>query len=95
MEDKKYISKLIEMQQGFDIDKYRDINIKDSHTPFEGTPRKHPYDNSYLILFTDPFSHNKCYYEFSINSIGTIEEIGTISSEDGRNTYKVRLWIKK
>jgi len=47
------------------------------------------------VLLTDPFSDDKLFYEFPVSSISFIEEIGTITSVDGRSAQKLRLWIKK
>ena len=94
MEDKQYIQQLLEVAGKYEIDKYRDVN-KDSYTAFEGTPKKHPHDNNVLILFTSPFSEDKKFYEFTMESIGTIEDLGTVSSTDGQNVNKIRVWVKK
>lgn len=95
MDDVKYIKKLIQQSDSFEISTIRDIKLKDSHIPYEGTPKKHPTDDNILILLTDPFSRRSSFYEFSIESIGNIEELGTISSEDGDSAYMIRVWIRK
>ena len=48
-----------------------------------------------IILLSDPFSEKKFFYEFPVESIGLVEELGTISSDDGKNALQIRLWIKK
>ena len=95
MEEKIYLQKLLEMKSGYEVDIYRDINFKNEHLSFEGTPKKHPYDSSYLVLLSDPFAKNNHFYEFSLNSIGTIEDMGTITSEDGKSANRVRVWVRK
>ena len=95
MDEIQYVRKLIEMSESYDIDTVRDVNLNQTHTPFEGTPRKHPSDNNVLILVTAPFSKNKKFFEFTVDSIGNIEELGTISSENGSTAYKIRVWVKK
>ncbi|MCP4129822.1 MAG: hypothetical protein GY754_02280 [bacterium] len=95
MEEKKYVQKLLNMSDQFDIGRYRDLNIKETHTSFEGAPKKHPSDENVLILLTSPFSKNHKFFEFAINSIGAIEDLGTISAEDGQSSPKIRVWIKK
>jgi hypothetical protein len=52
-------------------------------------------DENILILLTSPFTSDKKFYEFYVNSIGSIEEIGTITSEKGESAIKVRVWVKK
>ncbi len=92
----RYIKKLIEKShRQFAIEKYREDDIPGSHRSFEGTPKKHPHDDSLMILLTDPFSKNKEFYEFTVDSIGHIEEIGTMTDEEGESAMKVRIWIKK
>lgn len=95
MENVKYVKKLIEQSASYEISKFKDNKIQDSHVPYEGSPKKHPTDDNILILLTDPFSRRSSFYEFSIESIGSIEELGTISSEDGSNAYMIRVWIRK
>jgi len=77
------------------IDKYRNINFFENHVAFVGTPKKHQYDKSKIILLSDPFSDKKIFYEFSIDTIDLVEELGTISSEDGKNALQIRIWVKK
>ncbi|MBN1500835.1 MAG: inorganic pyrophosphatase Ppa, partial [Spirochaetes bacterium] len=71
------------------------INFSEQHRIFEGTPQKDPNDPSKIILIVDPFSENESFYEFAVNSIAHIEEIGTISDNEGKNAIQVKLWIKK
>ncbi len=92
----RYIKRLIEKShRQFDIEKYREDDISKMHRIFEGTPKKHPHDNSLMILLTDPFSKNKEFYEFTVDSIGHMEEIGTVTNAPGESAMKVRIWIKK
>ncbi len=95
MEDKQIIQKLLEMSRGYDIEKFKNININETHSAFDGTPKKHPYDEKLLFLIPDPYSELGEFYEFSIDSIGNIEDLGSISSEDGETVYRVRIWVKK
>jgi len=88
----RYIKKL---QEKFALEKYRESDINITHRYFEGTPKKHLQDDTILVLLTDPFSKNKDFYEFTIDSIGHIEEIGTITNRDGQSALRVRVWIKK
>jgi len=92
----RYIKKLIEKsQKQFALEKYRNVDIAKTHRQFEGTPKKHPHDDALMILLLDPFSKKRDFYEFTVDSIGHIEEIGTITNEEGESALKVRIWIKK
>ncbi len=93
--DRQYIQKLISMHNSYQLEKYSHISLKDSHSPFEGTPKKHPNDDNIIILLLNPFSKRKKFYEFPINSIGGIEDLGTISSENGETAYITKIWVKK
>ncbi|HOW82843.1 MAG TPA: hypothetical protein PK573_09795 [Spirochaetota bacterium] len=95
MEDATYVKKLIDHAAGFEIDRIRDADINRFYSPFEGSPKKHPTDEKILVLIAEPFSRRSRFYEFSIESIGAIEEIGTITSEKGDSAYMIRVWIKK
>ena len=95
MENVKYIKKLIEMAASYEVSKFRNVKLKDSHIPYEGSPKKHPTDENILILLTDPHSRKSSFYEFSVESIGKIEELGTITSENGESVYMIRVWIRK
>jgi hypothetical protein len=95
MEDRKYMKRLLDISRGYQIDKYRELNLEKTHKAFEGTPKKHPHDENVLILLTDPFSNFNRYYEFSLESIGHVEDLGTISSETGKSTHRIRVWVKK
>lgn len=95
MPEKRYIRKLLQISERFDIDLYKDPDFQRSHVAFEGMPRKHVSDPKKVVLLTDPFSDKNQFYEFPISSISFIEEIGTITAEDGRSAQKLRLWIKK
>lgn len=92
----RYIKKLIEKsQKHFSLERYRDHDIKKTHRAFIGTPKKHPHDDTIMILLSDPFSKNNEFYEFTVDSIGHIEEIGTITNREGESYIKIRIWIKK
>lgn len=95
MNELEYMRKLLDLSNRYEIEKSGDINLKKTHRPFEGTPKKHPNDDNILILLTSPFSKNKKFYEFPINSIGSIEDLGTVTSESGETAYKIKVWIKK
>lgn len=95
MEEKRYINRLLSTSKKFDIERLDRLTFYDTHVAFEGTPKKHSTDRTKVILLTDPFSQHNIFYEFPISAIEHIEELGTISSEDGRSAAKLRLWIKK
>lgn len=95
MEQRRYIRMLLEQSNKFDITKYKEINFFNTHVSFIGTPKKHSTNKDKVIILTDPFSEQNIFYEFHINSIDYIEEIETITSEDGKTAPKMRLWIKK
>lgn len=95
MEDKKYVQKLIEILPHSNIDKIRVVDLKEDNEAFEGSPKRHPNSENIIILVQNPFDEKKVFYEFYIDTISSIEEIGTLSSDDGKNAYMIRVWVKK
>lgn len=96
MEKLYYHTELLDLSPKFTIKKYDNIqNIKDTHSSFEGTPKQHPTDENIIILLPDPFDSKGFFYEFFIDSVGTVEDIGTIISDHGETAHKIRIWIKK
>jgi len=95
MEDRKYVQKLLAMSGKYDLDRKRELNIHETHTSFEGIPKKHPTNKNVLILLTDSFNHVQKFYEFSIETIGNIEDLGTITNKEGKSVTKIRVWVKK
>lgn len=97
MDQIKYFQKklLKYSNEKFDVDKYREIDFFKTHTAFEGTPQKHPESKDKILILTDPFDQLAPIYEFTLKSVGNIEEIDTISSVDGESANRVRVWIKK
>lgn len=62
---------------------------------FTGAPRKHPYDNSRLLLVLDPFSQHTSFYDFETVDVAYAEEVNTIVTPEGESVTMVRLWLKK
>lgn len=95
MEERRYVQKLLEINEHFTIDKKRNIDLKEDFIPFVGSPKKHPSNDNILMLITNPFDENKQFFEFYMDSISAIEEIGTISSENCKSAYQIRIWVRK
>ncbi|MCF7929767.1 MAG: hypothetical protein K9L68_14255 [Spirochaetales bacterium] len=64
-------------------------------TPYEGSPRKHPYDPDRLLLFPDPVTDHAEFFEFRVEDIGYVEDLGNIVNESGKNLHRIRMWVKK
>jgi len=95
LEDGKYVRRLLEISKQFNIDRLRHPDFKEEYTSFEGSPKRHPSNDNILLLVTNPFDVNKMFYEFNLDSISAVEEIGTITDKDTRSAYQVRVWVKK
>ncbi len=92
----KLIKRLIaKTDKEFAVERYRDADAQKKYRVYTGTPKKRPNDDKILILLTDPFSKNNEFYEFTVDSIANIEEIGTITNQDGESAIQVRIWVKK
>ena len=73
-------------------------NLKElnkTHVPFTGSPQKHPYDRTRVILVSDPYSTNPTYFEFVKNDISYVEELPNLVSADGNTMLMARIWVKK
>jgi inorganic pyrophosphatase len=76
--------------------KPKDIKtIAKTHIPFSGSPQKHPYDSSRIILVSDPYSPNTFYIEFKTRDIVYIEELPNVVTLDGETITMARIWVKK
>ena len=76
--------------------KPKDIkSLRNTHVPFSGNPRKHPYDSDRVILIADPYSTNTFYYEFLADDISYVEDLPNVVNENGKTITMVRLWVKK
>ena len=95
MEQKQFIQKLIEMSGQFEIERSGKIDLSGTHKAYEGTPKKHPAKDNILVLFTDPVGSDPGFYEFSVDTIGAVEELGTATTDSGQSYYRIRVWIKK
>ncbi|MCF6248355.1 MAG: hypothetical protein L3J69_13500 [Desulfobacula sp.] len=64
-----YIINFLELKEKLEIQKYVNLESLDkkNHVPFSGSPRKHPYEQTRVILIADPFSENTFFYEFNIS----------------------------
>ncbi|MDD9302362.1 MAG: inorganic pyrophosphatase Ppa [Desulfobacter sp.] len=84
-------------REKFEIQAYgKDQNIdKNTHIPFSGSPRKHPYDPERFILVADPFTDNTFYYEFKIADIGFAEELPNMTNINGEAVPMARIWVVK
>ena len=92
-------SLLIRDTEHFEITRFKkphDIEqLKQSHVPFCGSPRKHPYDSHRIILLVDPYGHAHHYYEFSLDDIGFVEELPNMATMDDGVIPMVRVWVRK
>jgi hypothetical protein len=95
MDEQKYVQRLLEISKNYDLDRIRNINYSKEYQPFEGSPKRHPTNENILILIANPFEDNKKFYEFHLDTISAIEEIGTLTSDDNNSAYQIRVWVKK
>ncbi|MDY6933788.1 MAG: inorganic pyrophosphatase Ppa [Spirochaetota bacterium] len=93
------LSNLLEEAKQFEIQSYsKQEKLKDmkkTHIPFSGSPRKHPHDSEKIILLSDPYSTNNFYYEFKIKDISFVEELPNIVNLEEEVFTMVRIWVKK
>ncbi len=91
------IVNFLELKEKLEIQEYvkpKDLDKK-NHIPFSGSPRKHPYEQTRVVLVADPFSENTFFYEFNIKDIAFAEKLSSISNLKGESVSMVRIWVKK
>ena len=69
-------------------------DLRKTHVPFSGSPRKHPYDNDKFLLISDPYSKT-FFYEFENADVEFAEELPNIVNLDGQVINMVLVWVKK
>ena len=83
----------------FEIQTYqkpKDINrIRETHVPYSGSPRKHPFDSGRVILVADAYCTHAYYFEFKIADISFVEDLPNLVNLDGEVITMVRIWVKK
>ncbi|MEN8211118.1 MAG: inorganic pyrophosphatase Ppa [Thermodesulfobacteriota bacterium] len=91
------IINFIELKEKLEIQKYtkHETLDKKNFIFFAGSPRKHPYEQTRVVLIADPFSENTFFYEFNIEDIAFAEELPNISNLKGDSVPMVRIWVKK
>lgn len=95
MEHRQFVQKLLEITRKYEIEKTGKPDLPGTHIAFEGTPKKHPVNDDILVLFTDPFGGEPGFYEFSVDTIGGVEELGTETTATGQSYYRIRVWVRK
>ncbi|PIE61351.1 MAG: inorganic pyrophosphatase Ppa [Desulfobacterales bacterium] len=87
----------LDSKEKFEIQTYGKATSvdRDTHVPFSGSPRKHPWDPERFILVADPFTHNTFYFEFKISDIGCAEELPSMTNIDGESVPMARIWVAK
>lgn len=73
----------------------KSIDLSKTHVAFEGTPQKHPLDEGIIILVNNPFDNRPNFYEFSLDSITHVEDMGIMTNEEGNTVSRARVWVKK
>jgi hypothetical protein len=95
MDDIKYVQKLLDISKNYNIDRLRNVNYAEEYQPFEGSPKRHPTNENIIILISNPFEEDKKFFEFHLDTISAMEEIGTVTSNDNTSVYQIRVWVKK
>lgn len=90
---------LLQESARFELESYKKPKegkrLRDNHVAFSGSPYKHPYNETKVILVSDPFSTNTSYYEFRSADIAFVEELPSLVDMEGQVLLLVRIWVKK
>lgn len=93
------ITHFLQKAEKFEITTYHPPSdpkrLRDTHVAYSGSPHKHPYDSSRIVLIADPCSRNTFYYEFSRDDIAFAEELPNLATPDDEIVSIVRIWVKK
>lgn len=68
---------------------YRDISV-----PYLGTPRKHPYDESKIILVTNPLTDTEEFCEFKLENIVHVEYVKNMVTKEGMSMSIIEIWVE-
>jgi len=83
----------------FEIQAYRHPKdpqtLRRTHVAFSGSPRRHPFEPSKVVLIVDPYSADSHFYEFEADDIGFAEELPSLVTPEGESSTMVRVWVKK
>ena len=89
----------LQKAEKFEIEKYKspkDIrSLSKTHSPFSGSPQKHPLEPDQIILIPDPYNPKSPYLEFSKNDITHVEKLANIVNLEGETVTMARIWVKK
>lgn len=92
------ISKFLEAAKHFEIltlqSSHTFTDLRETHVPFSGSPRRHPYSPHKFILMTDPYC-SSLYYEFNTNDVDFAEELPSIVNLEGETTTMILVWVRK
>ena len=92
------ISKFLQEAQRFELLALkggpRFADLRQTHVPFSGSPRRHPYDPGKFILMADPYC-SSLYYEFDTEDIDFVEELPSIVNLDGETMTMILVWVKR
>ncbi|MEW6595780.1 MAG: inorganic pyrophosphatase Ppa [Thermodesulfobacteriota bacterium] len=90
---------LLQESSRFELESYKKPKegkrLRDSHVAFSGAPYKHPYDDTKVILVSDPCSTSTSYYEFRSADIAFVEELPSLVDVEGQVFLFVRIWVRK
>jgi inorganic pyrophosphatase len=87
---------LLDKVRHFEITIYeKRANLNLTHVPFSGNPQRHEHDPTKLVLVSDPFSTNTCYFEFDLDDIDYVEKLPSVATAEGRALSMVRIWVRR
>nr|MBF0222419.1 inorganic pyrophosphatase Ppa [Desulfobulbaceae bacterium] len=92
------MTKFLQEPKKLDLQPYKkpkkNIDLRQTHVPFSGSPHNHPYDSTKFILVADPYC-TSIYYEFESKDVEFAEELPSIVNIDGEAVNMVLIWVSK
>lgn len=90
------IRKLIGEGQQLNLEKYNDKErLKKEAIGFTGSARSNKTNPTKIYLRLNPLEQQSTLLEFNIQDILFVEELQTLSQQDGSSFPLIRLWVRK
>lgn len=74
---------------------HADTAYRKNSVSFDGTLRRHPYDEAKFLLVTLDIGKGSSFYEFKTEDIRHIEMRPQIVLENGESIEQVRIWMRQ
>ncbi|MBN2051666.1 MAG: hypothetical protein JW760_14545 [Spirochaetales bacterium] len=71
------------------------VQVEKECVSFIGAPKKHPYDQTKLLLIVDAFTNDTLFYEFKLEDIMQVDEETGLATEEGESILMAKIWVRR